>query len=140
MDEWDTGLDDLSMAELEALAGSLMNTGKLTEGLVDGRKKKLRLGISGVPKHRPGGDGGGFLWERLPETGLNQTISVTIELPAYLVAGMQKHGGISGTGYREAVSQYLERKGDTWWQPRYLAVLKAKQIEAAIKRFTTGTG
>lgn len=116
-------LDDLDRGSLEALAGSLMGAGESDVPRFNRAKRKLGFG-----KTRQ------FKWENLEGVGLNQTVKVEIELPGYYVAAMAR----DPNGYREAVRDYLVRNGRTWWYPRFLVALKAKEIEAANRRFTRG--
>lgn len=114
-------LDDLDRGSLDALASALMGA----EETDVPRAVRLRKKLGSGQTRR-------FKWENLDGVGLNQTIQVTIELPAYYVAAMAG----DKQGYRLAVRDYLVRNGRTWWYPRFLMAVKAKEIEAVNKRFT----
>lgn len=122
---------DLSDAEIQALAVQLMRSGDGKVSQAGAETKLLGPGQKRVSR------GQLKRVEGLRGVGLNQTIKIEIELPAYLVAGMRSRDEFS---YREAVRDYLIGKGQTWWQPRFMAAIKAKEIEAARKRFTRGLG
>ena len=115
-------LDRLSDADLQALVRSVMASGDSQVNLPVVKQKKIRNGQSA-----------GYKWENLDGVGLNQTVRIEIELPAYYVAGMTSLGK---GAYREAVRDYLVSKGQTWWQPRFMQAIRAKQIEAYY-RFTS---
>lgn len=116
--EWDEsgGLDGLSDGALEALARDLMGSGVKQVSREGVKPRKIRRGAK---------------WERLDGVGLNQTLVIEVELPGYFVAAMNQRG----FSYREAVQEYLIKRGQTWWYPRFMAAMKAKQIEAYY-RFT----
>lgn len=127
------GLDGLSKAQIEALAGSLMGEqGKKVSLTVAERKKLGRVAKRRVK---------GYEWEKLEGVGLNQTIKIEVELPAYYVAALMAEGGSDGLNraLREAVQEWLIKRGITWWQPRFLVAVRAKQIEA-YDRFTRSSG
>lgn len=72
----------------------------------------------------------------LPDNAnLNTPVKIEIELPAYLVAACGLTRGARDQFIREAVQEKLRAQGSTWWQPRFMAVLKAREIAANI-RFT----
>lgn len=76
---------------------------------------------------------GKWVWELPERGGLNRDIEVTVRIPAYLVAGLMKESRREPIDWvvREAVKEYLVKRGQTWWQPRFMAVLRAQEIEAA---------
>lgn len=125
MDGFNTGIDDLSDAAKQALMRSVLGRGGMREYGEGGRVRKIKNGQIGEAKRVRKAP-----WEEgLQGVGLNQTIKIEIELPSYMVAGMAKRG----LSYREAVGEYLVRKGQTWWQPRFMAAVKAKEIEAGLR-------
>lgn len=116
---FDEGWDNLSNTEIQRALGVLEDAEGGGGKRVGEKSEKIKI--------EP---------DRLDGVGINQTISITIELPAYYVAGMQALGGENRDArYREAVRDYLLKKGQTWWQPRFLAAVRAKEIEA-FYRFT----
>lgn len=123
-------LDRLSDAEISALADDLLGLGSRGRGSGGPRSARIRNELAEGAKH-PKRYADRRILDKLEGTGLNQTITIEIELPAYYVAGMNRYGR---EGYREAVRDFLTKKGETWWQPRFMAAIKAKQIEAAFKR------
>lgn len=127
-------LEDLSKAQIEALVGSLMGKQTTSVGITDPGKTKLRRRSLGRVK-RVQRD----ILDPIPGAGLNQTIEITVRLPAYLVAGIKAEGDLD-TGIRLAVRDWLISRGKTWWYPRFLAATVVKRIEAhfdASGRFTT---
>lgn len=121
-------LDGTSKADLEALVGSLSDLGPAPVRRSDRRPKKIRNA------RKRGFKGFRFEPTYVDGVGLNQTLEVTVRLPAYLVAGARAEPeGLDGF-VREAVRDLLVKRGKTWWQPRFMSALKAKEIEAALKR------
>ena len=124
------GLDGLSKGAVERLAASLMGEQGDRVSLTVGERKKLG-------KVRKRGNKT-FEWENLEGVGLNQTIKIEVELPGYYVAALMAEGDLN-KGLREAVQEWLIKRGKTWWQPRFLVAVRAKQIEA-YDRFTRSKG
>lgn len=120
------GLEGLSDAQIRALAEGLMGEQGKQVSEVVGKRQKLGRVRKGRVK--------GFEWEKLEGVGLNQTIKIEVELPAYYVAALIAEGD-PNLGVREAVQEWLIKRGITWWQPRFLVAVRAKQIEA-YDRFT----
>lgn len=118
---WEPDLEGLSKAQLDALARDLTGAGRKSVGGADRGRGKIKSGRR---------KGSLAKLERLDGVGLNQTLVIEIELPGYFVAAMNQRG----FSYREAVQEYLLRRGQTWWQPRFMAAIKAKEIEAWARR------
>ena len=120
------GLEGLTEGQIRALAEGLMGEqGNRVSEVVRNPKKLGRVRNRGNKR---------FDWERLEGVGLNQTIKIEIELPAYYVAALMAEGDVN-RNVREAVQEWLIKRGITWWQPRFLVAVRAKQIEA-YDRFT----
>lgn len=126
---------DLSDAEIQAALVSLRKVGT---GQVP-RVRKTHIKIKNRPKQ-----GKVHPLEVPKGLGLNSEIEVTVRLPAYLVAGVLSETGLAGTKaegphldsvVREALKEWLYKRGKTWWQPRFLSVVKARELEAR-ERFT----
>ena len=170
MDEWGAGdsLDGLPEGDSEALVRSLLRGEgvKVPVTLDDISELKRRaidrkIKVNGRPKSRwrkhghgrlgvgrVSGDNGeglnldkGGQYAPSAEFQLNETVEICVEIPAYLLAGMEICAGREGIdGFvRNAVRDRLISMGETWWYPRFLMSSEADRI-AAKDKFTRNVG
>lgn len=107
----DDPLADLSGEALEALVQAEMTGRGVGVSLPEPKLPKLRSGPKGVLKKLPG--------EVPDHSRPNDTVFVTIGLPAYLVIGCSEIGGVEAVA-REGIRERLKREGIKWWYPRFL--------------------
>lgn len=109
MDPLNPDLDDLDKGQIEALVAEMMGVRAKSEGPVVPKPPVIKARSKRRLKALPGD---------LPDhTRMNDTITVSIDLPTYLVVGMQEFGEHA---YRLAVREFLIKRGKTWWYPRFL--------------------
>lgn len=117
---------NLSDAEIQRSLGSLRRVGAMPG-------RGIGRGVARI-KNRPRKPYKGPL--DLPnKSNLNTTIEIKVKLPAYLVAASGLVASERDQFIREAITEKLTREGKTWWQPRFMAVVQARRIQAN-ERFT----
>lgn len=124
---FDDPLQDASKAEIQALLRDVSHLGKGSVQLPEQMPEKLRPSID-IPVKPRTRKMKVMPLESLPGVGLNQSIVVNVKLPAYLIAGLRAEGDLDEL-LHEAARDLLEKRGKTWWHPRFRSAMLARVIE-----------
>lgn len=119
----DDSVDSLSDREIEALVAH--PTAKRIKQV---RTPGERVGEIKPRMKRRRNRAGERLLTGIPGAGLNQDVEIMVTVPAYLVAGMKSEGELNLMA-RLAFREFLERRGKTWWYPRFRSALMAEVVE-----------
>lgn len=107
----DDPLEGLSRDQIDALAGSVMDPKGFKVSLPEARLPKLGSRGKGTLRPLPGD---------IPNNlRPNDTVTVSIGLPAYLVIGCSELGGVEVVA-RRAIRDALRDANIKWWYPRFL--------------------